>query len=81
MSTLTMRKNFTMSESIVDKLEFLAAKMQKKQSQVIQELINEKMKEYEKEKKLLTLEKMSGMFTGKISEETSIQSIKAEGEN
>ena len=81
MSILTMRKNFTMSEVIVEKLEFLAAKMNKKQSQVIQELISEKMKEYEKENKLKTLEKMSGMFTGKISDDVSIQSIKADSEN
>ena len=81
MSTLTMRKNFTMSEAIAEKLEFIATKMHKKQSQVIQELINEKMKEYEKEKKLDMLEKMSGMFTGEISDDVSIQSIKAKSED
>lgn len=81
MSTLTMRKNFTMSHSIVEKLEFLAQVMHKKQSQVIQELISEKMNEYEKVKKLQALEKVSGMFTGKLSEDTSIQTIKANSEN
>jgi len=81
MSTLTLRKNFTMSEVIVRKLEFLANKMGKKQSQVIQELINEKMKTYEKEQKLQALEKMSGMFTGVVSEELSIQTIKANSDD
>ena len=81
MKVLTLRKNFTMSEVIVKKLEFLANKMHKKQSQVIQELITEKMKEYEKEKKLHALEQISGLFTGKISENISVQSIKTNSEN
>ena len=70
-----------MSEYIVKNLEFLAEKMQKKQSQVIQELIQDKIEEFEKEKKIQAVEKMSGMFTGKISEDTSVQSIKANSEN
>ena len=78
---MTIRKNFTMSEYIVENLEFLAKKMHKKQSQVIQLLIEEKMKEYEKEKKLLAVEKMSGLFTGEFSYEVSIQTIKANSEN
>ena len=78
---MTVRKNFTMSEQIVNNLEFLAKSMHKKQSQVIQELIQEKMQEFEKEKRLKAVEKMSGMFTGEIAEETSIQSIKADSDN
>ncbi len=70
-----------MSDTVVLNLEFLSKKMNKKQSQVIQELITQKMKEYEKEKKLDILEKMSGMFTGKIPQRISIQSIKADSEN
>ena len=81
MSTLAVRKNFTIPKTIVEKLEFLAQKMQKKQSQVIQELINEKMKEYEQKRKLQILEDMSGMFTGKIDEDVSVQSIKANSAN
>ncbi len=78
---MTIRKNFTMPDSVVVDLEFLAKKMQKKQSQVIQELISQKMKEFQKDKKLAILENMSGMFTGKIPENISIQSIKADSEN
>ena len=78
---MTIRKNFTMSEQIVGNLEFLAKAMHKKQSQVIQELIQEKMQEFEKEKKLKAVEKMSGMFTGEIAEDLSIQSIKANSED
>ena len=81
MHTITLRKNFTMPENIVKNLEFLAKKMHKKQSQVIQELIQDKMKEFEKERKLRAVEQMSGMFTGKIPEDVSIQSIKANSEN
>lgn len=78
---MVIRKNFTMSEYVVKNLKFLAKTMHKKQSQVIQDLINEKMKEFEKEKKLQAVEEMSGMFTGKIDENISIQSIKAQSEN
>ncbi len=78
---MTLRKNFTMTDSVVFDLEFLAKKMHKKQSQVIQELIKQKMKEFEKDRKIEILEKMSGMFTGKIPQDLSIQSIKADSEN
>ena len=78
---MVVRKNFTMSEYVVQNLKFLADTMHKKQSQVIQDLITDKMKEYEKESKLQTLQKMSGMFTGQIGEDVSIQSIKADSEN
>lgn len=78
---MTVRKNFTMSEYIVENLEFLAKTMQKKQSQVIQDLIQDKMKEFEKEKKIQALEKMSGIFTGEIPEEISIQKIKGDSED
>ena len=78
---MTIRKNFTMSEQIVNSLEFLAKTMHKKQSQVIQELIQEKMQEFEKEKRIKAVEKMSGIFTGEVAEEISIQSIKANSED
>ncbi len=78
---MTVRKNFTMPEDIVENLEFLANYMHKKQSQVIQDLIQEKMKMFEKEKKIQAVEKMSGMFSGKIPQNISIQSTKADSEN
>jgi|SaaInlStandDraft_4_1057021.scaffolds.fasta_scaffold294538_1 hypothetical protein len=78
---MTIRKNFTMSEKVLENLEFIAQKTHRKQSQVIQDLIQEKMQNLEKEKKLEALEKMSGIFTGDISEEVSIQMIKAQSEN
>ncbi len=74
---MTVRKNFTMPEKVARDLEFLAEKMNKKQSQVIQELIEEKAAEYDVEKKLESLEKLSGMFTGLFPEHVDIQWIKA----
>ncbi len=78
---MTVRKNFTMPDYIVNNLEFIANETHKKQSQVIQDLIQEKMKEYEKEKKLQALENISGIVSGKISQEISIQHIKANSDN
>ncbi|MEA2029964.1 MAG: hypothetical protein U9N49_13470 [Campylobacterota bacterium] len=78
---MSIRKNFTMPESIVHDLEELARIMNKKQSQVIQELISERMKEVHKAKKLQALEKMSGVFSGLIPEDVTIQSIKAQSAN
>ena len=78
---MTMRKNFTMPESIVHDLEELARLMNKKQSQVIQELIEEKMQHYLKQKKLESLEKMSGMFSGLIPEHVDMQWIKSQNDH
>ena len=78
---MTIRKNFTMPDNIVQDLEYIAKKTHKKQSQVIQELISDRMKEYEIAKKLEALEKMSGMFTGMIPEHVNIQWIKANSDN
>jgi len=72
-----VRKNFTMPEHVAEDLEYLAKKMNKKQSQVIQELIEEKVADYELEKKLESLEKISGIFTGMLPEHVDIQWIKA----
>ncbi len=74
---MSVRKNFTMPEHIAEDLEYLAKKMNKKQSQVIQELIEEKVADYELEKKLESLEKISGIFTGMLPEHVDIQWIKA----
>ncbi|MBN2824260.1 MAG: hypothetical protein JXQ76_02965 [Campylobacterales bacterium] len=78
---MSIRKNFTMPKSVVDDLEELARIMDKKQSQVIQELITERMQKVAKAKKLHSLEKMSGIFSGLIPEDLSIQSIKAQSAN
>lgn len=75
---MTVRKNFTMPESIVHDLEELSRLLNKKQSQVIQELIEERMKEVKKQKKLEALEKMSGMFSGLIPEHVDMQWIKSQ---
>lgn len=78
---MTVRKNFTMPESIVYDLEELSRILNKKQSQVIQELIEERMKEVRKQKKLDSLEKMSGMFSGLIPEHVDMQWIKSQDED
>ncbi|MEA1953342.1 MAG: hypothetical protein U9O24_03020 [Campylobacterota bacterium] len=77
---MSVRKNFTMNENIVHDLEELARLMNKKQSQVIQELITERMAQVLKEKKLKSLEKMSGMFSGLIPEYIDMQWIKSQNE-
>ena len=75
---MTVRKNFTMPESIVYDLEELADFFNKKQSQIIQELIEERMEKVRKQKRLEALEKMSGMFSGLIPEEVDMQWIKSQ---
>ena len=78
---MSVRKNFTMPEHIAKDLEYLAKKLNKKQSQIIQDLIEEKIAGYELEKKLDAAEKISGMFTGMFPEHVDIQWIKANSEN
>ncbi len=78
---MSVRKNFTMPEKVAEDLAYLAKKMDKKQSQVIQELIEEKAAEFEIEKKLEAAEKLSGMFTGMFPEHVDIQWIKANSES
>ncbi|CAA6826912.1 MAG: Unknown protein [uncultured Sulfurovum sp.] len=78
---MTVRKNFTMPESIVYDLEELSRVLNKKQSQVIQELIEERMKKVMKQKKLDSLAKMSGMFSGLIPEYLDMQWIKSQDED
>jgi len=79
--SMSVRKNFTMPEHIAEDLEYLAKKLDKKQSQVIQDLIEEKVADYELEKKLESLEKLSGMFTGMFPKHVDIQWIKANSDN
>lgn len=78
---MSVRKNFTMPDHVAKDLEYLAKKLDKKQSQVIQELIEEKIADYELEKKLSAAEKLSGMFTGMFPEHVNIQWIKANSDN
>ena len=73
---MSIRKNFTMPAKIAEDLEYLATKLNKKQSQVIQELIEEKMLEYEMEDKLKALDDISGIFSGMLPEHVNIQWIK-----
>ena len=76
-----VRKNFSMPDKVAEDLEYLSKKLDKKQSQIVQELIEEKMAEYETEKKLEALENISGMFTGMFPEQVNIQWIKANSDN
>ena len=78
---MSVRKNFTMPEHIAEDLEYLAKTLDKKQSQVIQDLIEEKMEDYEIKRKLEAAEKLSGMFTGMFPEHVNIQWIKANSDN
>ncbi len=78
---MSVRKNFTMPEKVAKDLEYLAKKLNKKQSQVIQDLIEDKISEYEIKRKLEAAEKISGMFTGMFPEHVNIQWIKANSDN
>ncbi|WP_456432621.1 hypothetical protein [Nitratifractor sp.] len=76
---MSVRKNFTMPEHVAEDLEYLAKRLNKKQSQVIQDLIEEKMAKFEAEKRLSAARKLTGMFTGLLPEDVDIQRIKANG--
>ena len=78
---MSVRKNFSMPEKVAEDLEYLAKKLDMKQSQVIQGLIEEKITEYEIKRKLEAAEKISGMFTGMFPEYVNIQWIKANSDN
>ncbi len=79
--SMSVRKNFTMTEHIAKDLEYLAKRLNKKQSQVIQELIEEKMEQLEKERKIEAAVKLTGIFTGVFSNDIDIQTIKANSGN
>jgi predicted DNA-binding protein len=72
-----MRKNFTMPQNVAHDLEYLARMMHKKQSQVVQELIEEKMQQVRKVQRKEAIERLSGLFSGEIGEEVDMQWIKA----
>jgi hypothetical protein len=66
-----------MLEEVAIKLEFLAEITDKKQSQVIQELILQESQKYENKQKLELLENMRGKFDGLLGD-LSLQKIKSE---
>jgi len=76
-SAKSVRKNFTMSEETTRELDFLAAKFNKKQSQIIQELIHKDSEALRNASRLTKLQQLKGAFTGSIGEQ-SIQDMKAE---
>ncbi|KIM10357.1 MAG: hypothetical protein KU38_07625 [Sulfurovum sp. FS08-3] len=78
---MSVQKKFTLLESTLLDLEELARIMNKKQNQIVQELIAQKMQEIRQKQKLSSLEKMSGIFSGLIPEDTTVQSIKANSAN
>lgn len=76
-SAKSVRKNFTMSEETTRELDFLATKLNKKQSQIIQELIHKESEVLRQAARLSKLQQLKGVFTGHIGEK-SIQDLKAE---
>ena len=78
---MSVRKNFSMPDRVAENLEYLSKKLDKKQSKIVQELIEERMADYEKAKKLEAARQISGMFTGMFPEHVNIQWIKANSDN
>ena len=76
-TTKTLRKNFTMSVSTANELEFLAKFSGEKQSRIIQQLIHKEFENYKNNQRLEKLKKLKGLFTGQLKDQ-SIQRIKAE---
>lgn len=74
----SLRKNFTMREETVRELDFLAKLLNKKQSQVIQELIHKESEARRNELRFASLKRLKGAFTGLIGDEQSIQRMKSE---
>jgi len=74
-----IRKNFAFEENIVKKLEELAKQSQKSMTALIQELIEERYKQIEKQKKKEAFKKIKGSATGLLKDKT-IQGIKRDYE-
>jgi selenophosphate synthase len=74
----SIRKNFTMPRGTARELDFLAQSLDKKQSQIIQELIHEASEALRNELRLAQLKKLKGAFTGLIGDEQSIQRMKSD---
>ena len=76
MSINDVRKNFVFKKEVASHLEELAKIEGKSMTMFIQEMIEEKYKEIEKEKKLAAFHRGAGLLTGFFGEET-IQEIMA----
>ncbi len=74
----SLRKNFTMKEETARELAFLAGILNKKQSQIIQELIHKESEALRNQQRLQDLQDIKGVFSGMIGDEQSIQSMKSE---
>lgn len=77
-ATKSVRKNFTMSDETSQELEFLATRLNKKQSQIIQELIHKESEALRNSMRLKKLKQLKGAFTGLIDDDQSIQRMKSE---
>ncbi len=76
----SLRKNFTMRPETIHELEFLANLLDKKQSQIIQELIHRESEAHRNALRLEKLKRIKGVFTGLIGDGQSIQTMKRERE-
>jgi len=76
--TMKVRKNITLSKRANEHLKILAKEKNKSQSEVIEELIEKEIKEYESKRKLEIFEELLkdiNSYSGKIGNKT-IQQIK-----
>ncbi len=77
---MKVRKNITLSKRANEFLRMLAREKKKSQSEVIEELIQKEIKEYESKRKLKIFEELlKGIdsYSGKIGDKT-VQQIKEE---
>lgn len=74
---LFIRKNITMPLEIENDLKLLSEKMNKPQSVIIRELIEEKAEEFKKIKKIAAFKKSVGIAANLIGDKT-IQQIKSQ---
>ncbi|HIC08584.1 MAG TPA: hypothetical protein EYO62_00815 [Aquificales bacterium] len=77
---MKVRKNITLSKKANEFLRILAREKKKSQSEVIEELIQKEIKEYESKRKLKIFEELlKGIdsYSGKIGDKT-VQQIKEE---
>lgn len=76
---MKVRKNITLSEEADRFLREIARKMEKAQSEVVEELIMEKAKEIEKEKKLRAFRELIGRAKEiSIPDDITVQKVKEE---
>lgn len=74
---MTVRKNFVFDDAVALHLEELAKREQKSMTALVQEMIEERYREIEREKKLAAFHAIVGSSPGLYVGKT-IQSIKAE---